>query len=45
VAGSEGSVWRQTYVKNKWMATLALALAVYPAANIAVIEGGVILKR
>ena len=40
-----GTAYRETYhFKNKWTATLSLALAVYPAANVEVVEGGVILK-
>jgi hypothetical protein len=40
-----GTAYRETYhFKNKWSATLALALAVYPAANVEVAEEGVILK-
>jgi len=40
-----GTAYRETYhFKNKWTATLALALAVYPAANVEVADQGVILK-
>ena len=40
-----GTAYRETYhFKNKWSATLALALAVYPAANVEVADEGVILK-
>jgi len=32
------------HFKHKWRETLQLALAVYPAANVEVVEAGVILK-
>jgi hypothetical protein len=39
------TTYRETYhFKNKWAATLVLALAVYPEANVEIVDEGVILK-
>ena len=40
-----GTAYREAYhFKNKWTTTLALALAVYPGANVEVVDEGVIVK-
>src|SRR4051812_6478811 len=40
-----GTAYREAHhFKNKWTATLAMALAVYPGANVEIAEEGVILK-
>ena len=40
-----GTAYRKAYhFKNKWTGTLAMALAVYPDANVEVVDEGVILK-
>ena len=40
-----GMAYREAYhFKNKWTQTLAMAMAVYPAANVEVVDEGVILK-
>jgi hypothetical protein len=43
--GQFGTAYREAHhFKNKWTATLAMALAVYPAANVEIADPGVILK-
>lgn len=43
--GQFGGGFKEAYhFKNKWSQTLQLALAVYPAANVDVVEQGVLLK-
>jgi hypothetical protein len=43
--GQFGTAYREAYhFKNKWTGTLAMALAVYPGANVEVVDEGVILK-
>jgi len=40
-----GTAYREAYhFKNKWTATLALALAVYPGAKVEIVEDGIMLK-
>jgi hypothetical protein len=40
-----GTAYREAYhFKNKWTQTLAMAPAVYPGANVDVVDEGVILK-
>ncbi len=43
--GQFGTAYREAYhFKNKWTQTLALAMAVYPGANVDVVDEGVILR-
>jgi hypothetical protein len=43
--GQFGTAYKEAYhFKNKWTQTLAMAMAVYPAANVEVVDEGVILK-
>lgn len=43
--GQFGGGFKEAYhFKNKWSLTLQMALAVYPGANVDVVEQGVLLK-